>query len=101
MRFTDVRLSSVLSSFGLLAGLLATSGSAHAFCRTTTETIPADYDARTQGCWTQGKNLFWANHCVGYSMNDRASAQVTLAQATQGLADAFARWSDATCSNGK
>src|SRR3954467_6990547 len=101
MRFYDFRLSSALAGLGVLAGLLAVNSTAQAFCRTTTEPIPADYDARAEGCWTSGKALFWANHCVGYSMNQRASSQVTLDDATRGLSDAFARWSDATCANGK
>jgi hypothetical protein len=82
-----------------LAGLLAVSTPASAFCRTTTVPVPADYDPQ-QGCWTQGKPLYWLNHCVGYSLNRDASRKVTLAQATDGLAVAFSRWSEASCDGG-
>jgi hypothetical protein len=79
--------------------IAASASSASAFCRTTTEPIPADYSP-SEGCWTQGKLLYWKNHCVGYSLERNASRQVTLAQATQGMSDAFARWSGAACPGG-
>jgi hypothetical protein len=82
-----------------LLGLVAVSAPASAFCRTTTVAVPADYDPQ-QGCWTQGKPLYWLNQCVGYSLNRDASRKVTLAQATDGMAVAFARWSEATCDGG-
>ena len=82
-----------------LVGLLAASAPASAFCRTTTVPVPADYDPQL-GCWTQGKPIFWLNHCVGYSLNRDASRKVTLAQATDGMAVAFSRWSEASCDGG-
>ncbi len=94
MRFRH-GFSSVLA----LLGLVATSTPAGAFCRTTTQPIPADYNPQS-GCYTQGKLLYWANACVGYSLQRDASKQVTLAQATDGMARAFGRWQAAACEGG-
>jgi hypothetical protein len=44
--------------------------------------------------------LFWRNQCVGYSLQKDASSQVSLAQATQVAAQAFAAWSGASCGAG-
>jgi len=44
--------------------------------------------------------VYWRNLCVGYSLQRDASNQVTLAQATQVAAQAFAAWSGVTCGAG-
>ena len=80
----------------LVLGVLAGSGDARAFCRTTTVSVPADYDP-VDGCWTQGNVLWWRNACVGYSIQRDASHQVTLAQAEQAIATAFAKWTGTAC----
>jgi hypothetical protein len=69
---------------------------ARAFCRTTTVSVPADYDP-TGGCFTQGNVLWWRNACVGYSIQKDASRQVSLVQAEQALATAFAKWTGTAC----
>jgi hypothetical protein len=75
---------------------LAFAAPARAFCRTTTATLPADYDP-SQGCYDAGRVLWWRNACVGYSLQENASRQVTLAQAEQAIATAFAKWTGTAC----
>jgi hypothetical protein len=82
---------------GLASGLAAlASRDARAFCRTTTVSVPADYDP-TEGCFTQGNVLWWRNACVGYSIQRSASRQVTLEQAEQAMATAFTKWTSTAC----
>jgi hypothetical protein len=69
---------------------------AAAFCRTTSVSVPADYDP-VAGCWSEGNVLWWRNACVGYSLQASASKQVTLAQAEQAIATAFAKWTGTAC----
>jgi hypothetical protein len=76
---------------------LLTPTEARAFCRTTTVSVPADYNP-VDGCWSEGDVLWWRNACVGYSLQSDASRQVTLDQAEQGLAAAFAKWTGTACS---
>jgi hypothetical protein len=83
-----------VSSLGV--ALVIAPAAAHAFCRTTTATLPADYDP-SEGCYDQGNVLWWRNACVGYSLQQNASRQVTLAQAEQAIATAFAKWTGTAC----
>jgi hypothetical protein len=76
--------------------LLTVAPSARAFCRTTTVSVPADFDP-IDGCWNQGNVLWWRNACVGYSIQKGASKQVTLIQAEQSIATAFAQWTGTPC----
>jgi hypothetical protein len=69
---------------------------AHAFCRTTTAQLPASYEP-SEGCYDVGNVLWWRNACVGYSIQKNASRQVTLDQAEQAIATAFAKWTGTTC----
>jgi Matrixin len=91
--------------------LVATSfpGAAHAFCREVTVATPAGYDPALTGCFAPTSNpqtgggafaLYWNNQCVGYSLDQRASAQVSLDQATSVAAKAFAAWSASACPSG-
>ena len=75
---------------------LALPAAAHAFCRTTTAPLPADYDP-SEGCYDEGYVLWWRNACVGYSIQEDASRQVTLAQAEQAFATAFTKWTGTAC----
>ncbi len=83
------------ASLSSVAALLHPS-EAHAFCRTTTVNVPADYDP-TEGCFTEGDVLWWRNACVGYSIQKDASRQVTLEEAEQAIATAFAKWTGTAC----
>jgi hypothetical protein len=86
------------------------SARAYGFCRAVTVTPPPGYDAALTGCFAPTVNpktggsvvdLYWKNFCVGYSIQQGASKQVTLEQATRVAAQAFAAWSGATCDSGR
>lgn len=72
---------------------------AHAFCRTTTVPIPANYSP-TRGCFSEGLPLFWKAACVGYSINGNASSTVPIATATTIIDSAFKSWNDVRCASG-
>jgi MYXO-CTERM domain-containing protein len=95
------RLASRQSAIALaLAGAsLLSPHAAHAFCRTTTTPIPANYSP-TRGCFTDGLPLFWKGACVGYSANSEASAIVPLEAATTVIDQAFDAWNNLSCPSG-
>jgi MYXO-CTERM domain-containing protein len=84
-----------------LAAGLAWSGSAHAYCRTTTVHEQLGYDPVMAGqCWPAGKPLAWDGDTVVYSLSSSASAQVSLDDFVR-IADAsFQTWNGAQCGNG-
>lgn len=84
-------------SMALLAVLAPRA--AGAFCRTTTTPIPANYSP-SRGCYTDGLVLFWKGACVGYSVNNKASATVPLDTATTVIDAAFETWNAVACSAG-
>ncbi len=61
--------------------------------------VPASYNPRN-GCYTDGLLLFWRNACVSYSLDRKASTQVTLEQFSTVMQTAFATWTNATCDTG-
>src|SRR5438445_3575986 len=79
--------------------ILASSSSAHAFCRTTTVPIPASFSP-TKGCFTQGLVLFWKGQCVSYSVQKDASSQIPFATAKPLIDQAFATWASTKCTGG-
>jgi hypothetical protein len=83
---------------GVLLAALATSTEARAFCRSTTSPVPPDFNPTQGRCWTQGAPLFWANACVGYSLQRDASRHVDLATASRLVDRAFETWNAAACS---
>jgi hypothetical protein len=88
--------ASLASAAGI--ALLLFAPDARAWCRGLTEAGPDP--ASTHACFAGGDGiyeLFWRNQCVGYSLQSGASSQVSLAQATQVAAQAFAAWSAASC----
>jgi Matrixin len=88
------------SFVGLLLGfaVLGSVSSAHAFCRTTTVSIdPSFIPTPTTPCWTDGIPVYWLNACVGYTINQAASTQVSFDQAQSGMETAYAQWTSATC----
>lgn len=90
-------VSSVSSVSSILAALvLFASTPAHAFCRTVTQDLPPDYSP-TKGCFTDGFPLFWGNACVGYTINRKASSNLSLAEVTPIIDKAFAAWTSVTC----
>jgi hypothetical protein len=78
--------------------LFAFPVTAHAFCRTTTKPLPANYSP-TQGCFTDGLPLFWKNACVGYSINSAGSERIPLETASAVIDKSFARWAAAKCAD--
>lgn len=86
------RVRAVAAAVALLAPT-----SAHAFCRTTTVAVAADFQPGPTRCWDQGKPLYWESACVGFDIQRNASRQFSYEQASKGIADAFGRWSSASC----
>jgi hypothetical protein len=88
------------AAFAALALALVPSRS-WAYCRTITEPIPASVD-QTATCYAPAGAipLWWSSACVGYSIQQGASKQISLADAESHTQAAFQRWSDATCPGG-
>jgi MYXO-CTERM domain-containing protein len=85
----------------MLATMVVAAGDAGAFCRTTTEPLPAGFDPTVDGCWTKGAPIAWLwDQHVGYSLAAAASRQVDLTDATTAADRAFARWNNVDC-NGR
>jgi hypothetical protein len=82
---------------GFLLGAFGAPRAAHAFCRTTTSEVPADYDPSLSGCWTEGLPLYWANACVSYDLQQSASTEISYDDAAQGIATAFSKWTGTVC----
>jgi hypothetical protein len=93
-QYPTARLAVIAAS---LFALLLSSREARAFCRTTTISVPADFQPRIDQCWNQGHPLFWKNTCVGYSIQKDASRQVSYDDASQAITKAFTKWTSATC----
>ena len=96
MRSDAVTLA--LTTLTLLVATRASERAAHAFCRTTTVGVPADFQPRGDECFTQGAPLFWKNACVGYSLQKDASRQVSFEDASNLITRAFTKWTGTTCS---
>jgi hypothetical protein len=93
-------------SWGALgAGLAAllSAGTAGAYCRTSSCMEGTPHSAAvcnppyTDDC---GTPLFWASRCIGYSVQENASTQVTFAQTEQVMKSAFASWASSACTGG-
>jgi hypothetical protein len=82
-----------------VAGLLVmfAAPGAHAYCRTTTVPVLADFQPRPDKCWEQGVPLFWKNSCVSYSVQRSASRQVAFEDAANGTSKAFTKWTGSSC----
>jgi hypothetical protein len=78
-----------------LALTAAVSGTAHAYCRTSTCSSCAR-DAQT-GCSLGGTPIAWPNACVSFSMQEAASSAIDLEHATALMREAFAIWENARC----
>jgi hypothetical protein len=84
----------------LVTVVLLAAPRAEAYCRTTTSTVPPDYDPSISGCWNYGLPLYWANACVSYDIQENASRQVPYALAAEDIAIAFSQWTSTTCADG-
>lgn len=79
---------------------LAVPTTAHAFCRTTTQPIPANYNPSRGVCFSQGLFLFWRNACVSYSINESGSRNISYEDAKRVIDESFATWMAAACTDG-
>jgi hypothetical protein len=96
---TGFRSSAAALAFS--TALFAFSPHAFGFCRTITQAIPADFPQTLQCYDPPGAiPLWWSGQCVGFSIQQNASTQISLADAEAHAASAFGRWSGATCPNG-
>ena len=87
---------SVCVALGAL--VIVASRDARAFCRTTSVPIdPSFVSTPDTPCWTEGLPLYWKTACVGYSIQQDASKQVSFNDAQSGMETAFAQWTNATC----
>jgi len=92
-----MRRLDLATSCAFAAALLVPSA-AQAFCRTTTVQIdPSFVSTPDEPCWTEGLPLYWTTACVGYSIQQDASRQVSFDDAQTGMETAFAQWTNATC----
>ena len=82
-----------------VAAVLGT-GEAFAYCRSRTVRESACGEVDERGCSTCGKVLFWRSRCVGFSLQEDASRQVSYDAATRAVAAGFARWATASCDGG-
>lgn len=102
-RATLTGMTSLLRRSGVVAAFAASvciPGLAHAYCRTTTVSVPPSYSP-TRGCFTDGLALYWKGQCITYSMNKAASTKVSLDQASALVQQAFATWTQQTCGGAK
>jgi len=77
------------AGLALALALLAHAPDSRAFCRTTT--VPPS-GAGPGVCPDRGHPLYWKSSCVGYHMNEAASAQLGLADAESSARQAFDAW---------
>ncbi len=87
----------LVSRAAVALGILAAPTAAHAFCRTTTVPVMADFQPRPDKCWDQGVPLFWRNSCVSYSVQRSASRQVAFEDAANNISKAFTKWTGSAC----
>ena len=79
-----------------LALIAALSGTAHAYCRTSTCSSSCARDPDT-GCSMGGTPIAWPNACVSFSLQEAASSAIDLEHATALMREAFAIWESARC----
>jgi hypothetical protein len=72
--------------------------SASAFCRSTTCTGTCARD--DDGCKTTGAKLFWPGGCVGFSIQQDGSANLSIAAIRPVIKASFVTWTDLTCPDG-
>jgi hypothetical protein len=81
----------------LLASTTLFGGTAHAFCRSTTEAVSPSFNPASEGCFTKGQLLFWQSTCVGYSIFRGGSASVPFEEAKRVIDESFATWTGSRC----
>lgn len=99
MRFLLGRRGMRLTLAAVVLYALSLPTVAHAYCRTTTRALPANYSP-SRGCFTQGLFLFWRNACVSYSINQDASRSISYDEAKKVIDESFATWTQVACADG-
>lgn len=92
--------------FGAVAlGTLLHSGSAAAYCRTTTcnLSLTGDCGEDANGCMTIGPQLYWPDLCVSFGMHEDGSAlrHIPYKTAEKVAQAAFQEWISADCGGGE
>jgi hypothetical protein len=95
-----------LGTAAILLGACLWTGTAAAFCRTTTcdavnPNADCNYDPVT-GCATKGNDLFWPSRCTWFGVQKDGSNKVHISADTFHtlIAAAFAKWEGARCTGG-
>jgi hypothetical protein len=81
------------------AAISASAAAADAFCRSTTCTGP-ECLRDEQECKTTGAALTWASSCVGYSLQQDGTVNLSMIQVRKVIRAAFVAWTDLPCEDG-
>jgi hypothetical protein len=82
-----------------LPAVVALSGDALAYCRSTT-CVGAECVRDDDGCKTTGMPLYWAGGCVGFSLQEDASAFIPKKYFRQVAQRSFLAWTELECDSG-
>jgi hypothetical protein len=88
--------------FALVSSVvLAAPNAAYAYCRSTTCQDSQGECARDDdGCKTTGQPLFWASHCVGFSIQKDGTVNLPYDAVTPIIEQSFLAWTDISCDTG-
>jgi hypothetical protein len=82
------------------------AASARAFCHEVAASTPGGYDPAEAGCFdglneagVPAPSLWWRSTCVGYSLQQNASIEVSLSDAEQAAQQAFDTWHNVYCAD--
>ena len=78
-----------------VAVLGAATGTAGAFCRSTT--CRGDCPTDGEGCPSTGKPLFWPRTCLGFSLQKNGTQSLDLADVRLAVQKSFQAWSELPC----
>jgi hypothetical protein len=102
MGASSARRTGALVAFAIALGLGLGSSDARAYCRTSScgdaGTGARCVPAAPSDC---GKVLAWPTPCVSFSMQEDASREIGIEQATAIATKAFAAWTSAACPDGR
>jgi hypothetical protein len=85
-----------------IVGLLAISGDASAFCRSTTCRATATKECATDenACPSEGAKLFWPTSCVSYAMNALGTQDLDPVETRDTIRKCFKTWTEVPCPGG-
>jgi hypothetical protein len=89
----------ILTGLAGLLAMLALTGEASAFCRSTT-CKGTDCPRDDAGCKTTGQKLYWPSACVGFSVQHDGTQLIAMKYIEQTVRKSFASWSDLPCDTG-